>query len=113
MSGIVDVARGAHLKSDVITDVFEEILKQVRAGERVRIKGFGSFEMKTYPGRTLRTPAVNGGKPITFKASKVLKFRQSGLAKKRLNAKVEKPVATEAAVETPKASKPKAKSKSK
>lgn len=85
MSGLVEVAKGAGVKPDIIVDVFEEILKRVRDGERVRIKGFGSFEMRTYPGRTLVTPAVNNGEPITFGDSKMLKFRQSAIAKQRLN----------------------------
>jgi nucleoid DNA-binding protein len=86
MSGITDVAKGANVRQDVVGDVFEEILKRVRNGEQVRIKGFGTFEMRTYPGRTLRTPAVNDGAPITFEDSQMLKFRQSAIAKKRLNA---------------------------
>lgn len=87
MSGLSDVAKGAGVKQDIVVDVFEEILKRVSNGERVRIKGFGSFEMKTYPGRTLVTPAVNDGDPITFPDSQMLKFRQSQQAKQRLNSK--------------------------
>lgn len=87
MSGLTDVARGANVKADVVVDIFEEILKRCSNGERVRIKGFGSFEMKVYPGRTLVTPAVNDGQPITFPDSQMLKFKQSSQAKERLNAK--------------------------
>lgn len=93
MSGIVDVAKGASVKQDIVVDVFEEILKRVSNGEQVRIKGFGTFEQRTYPGRTLRTPAVNDGEPITFSDSIMLKFRQSAIAKRRLNAKAEKKAA--------------------
>jgi integration host factor subunit beta len=87
MSGLTDVAKGANVKPDVVVDIFEEILKRVSNGERVRIKGFGSFQMRVYPGRTLTTPAVNDGEPITFKDSQTLKFKQSSQAKERLNAK--------------------------
>lgn len=85
MSGLVDVARGANVKPDVVGEVFEEILARVKKGERVRIKGFGTFEMKVYPGRTLQSPTVNDGEPVTFPDSQMLKFRQSQIAKRRLN----------------------------
>lgn len=90
MSGLADVAKKANVKREVVQDVFEAILSMVKNGDDVRIKGFGTFERKTYPGRTLQTPAVNEGKPIKFADSFLLKFRQSALAKRRLNTKSRK-----------------------
>lgn len=85
MSGMVDIAKSIGVKQDIVSEVFEEILKRVDNGEEVRIKGFGTFKGKVYPGRTLQSPTVNGGKPIKFGDSVTLKFRQSQLAKQRLN----------------------------
>jgi nucleoid DNA-binding protein len=85
MSGLADVAKGAGVKPEIVTEVFQEILARVKKGEPVRIKGFGTFERRMYPGRTLTTPAVNNGEPIEFPDSYMLKFRQSQLAKSALN----------------------------
>lgn len=87
MSGVLDIAKTIGVKQEVVNDVFEEILKRVGSGEEVRVKGFGTFKAKVYPGRTLQSPTVNGGEPIKFSDSITLKFRQSQLAKQRLNVK--------------------------
>lgn len=85
MSGIQDVAREAGLKPEIVSNLFEAILHAVSRGEKVRIKGIGTFERKLYKGRTLVTPAVNEGEPIKYPDSFVLKFHQSQLAKRRIN----------------------------
>jgi nucleoid DNA-binding protein len=85
MSGIQDVAREAGLKPELVANIFEAILHAVSRGEKVRIKGIGTFERKLYKGRTLVTPAVNDGDPIKYPDSYVLKFHQSQLAKRRIN----------------------------
>lgn len=104
MSGIQDVAREAGLKPEIVANAFEAILAAVSRGEKVRIKGIGTFERKLYKGRTLVTPAVNEGEPIKYPDSYVLKFHQSQLAKRRLNIVAKK----QAASEPPKSSKKKA-----
>lgn len=93
MSGMTDIAKSIGVKQEVVNDVFQEIMKRVDAGEEVRIKGFGAFKGKIYPGRTLQSPTVNDGKPIKFGDSVTLKFRQSQLAKQRLNKPKGKPKA--------------------
>lgn len=85
MSGLVEVAKESGLKPDVVANVFETILAMTANGDLVRIKGFGTFQRRKYKGRTLRTPAVNNGEPITYPDSFVLKFHQSTLAKQRIN----------------------------
>lgn len=85
MSGVSEICKESGLKPDVVVSVFETILSMVASGEKVRLKGFGSFERKVYPGRTLTTPAVNGGEPMKYPDSYLLKFHQSNLAKRRIN----------------------------
>ncbi len=85
MSGLVEVAKESGLKPEVVANVFETILSMAANGEDVRIKGFGTFRRRSYKGRTLVTPAVNNGEPITYPDSFVLKFHQSTLAKRRIN----------------------------
>lgn len=85
MSGIQEVARGAGLKTEMVADVFEQILSRIASGEDVRIKGFGTFKRRMYKGRVISTPVVSDGKPVKYSDSYVLKFHQSALAKQRLN----------------------------
>lgn len=105
MSGLVEVAKESGVKPDVITNVFETILSMVASGDKVRIKGFGAFERRKYKGRTLTSSAVNDGEPITYPDSHVLKFRQSGLAKRRLNIVAKKAEKAAAAAAQPKKAK--------
>ena len=125
MPGVHEVAKSSGVRPEVVAAVFETILASVADGETVRIMGFGSFQRRAFAGRTLQTPAVNGGKPITYPGGYVLKFQQSQQAKRRINvvakkkgAKSEAPPAANAeakpkkkkAAETPPAeTKPKAK----
>lgn len=52
-----------------IAEVFERLVK----GERVTIRGFGSFGIKTRPARKGRNPKT--GAPIDIPARKVIKFK--------------------------------------
>lgn len=85
MAGIHEIAKAAGLKAEVVTDVFEAVFQLVRSGESVRVAGFGSFDKKTFPGRTVKSPVINEGAPTTFGESFRIAFRQSDQAKKRLN----------------------------
>ena len=85
MAGIHEIAKAAGLKADVVTDVFEAVFQLVRDGESVRVVGFGSFDRKTFPGRTVKSPVINDGEPTTFGESYRMAFRQSDQAKRRLN----------------------------
>lgn len=108
MSGLVEVAKETGVKPEVVANVFETILSMTANGDLVRIKGFGTFQRRKYKGRTLTTPAVNNGQPITYPDSFVLKFHQSTLAKRRINIvakkaeKAAKEAAAAAAVKKPK-----------
>lgn len=90
MAGIHEVAKSAGVKTNVVVDVFEAVYKLVKSGETVRISGFGSFERKKFPGRTLSSPVINDGKPTTFGATSRMAFRQSDQIKRRLNVKRKK-----------------------
>lgn len=90
MAGIRDIAKGAGVKTDVVVDIFEEIFRQVRRGETVKVAGFGSFVKKMFPGRTQTSPVINNGKPFKFPDSYRLAFSSSVQAKKRLNLKRKK-----------------------
>jgi nucleoid DNA-binding protein len=99
MAGIHEIAKAAGLKADVVVDVFEAVFQLVRSGVSVRVSGFGSFDKKTFPGRTLKSPVINEGAPITFGESYRIAFRQSDQAKRRLNATRKKREAKRAAAD--------------
>lgn len=111
MSGLRDIAKTLKLKLPIVQSVFQEIIARVASGEKVKIKNFGTFRASVYPGRELKSPKVNGGKPLVFPDSVALKFRQSQRAKQTLNRMdgEVKAVAEMAATAAPKAAaKPKA-----
>jgi DNA-binding protein HU-beta len=63
---------------DAVRSVFRQISAAAKAGEEVRIQGFGSFKTKTRPARTYRDPRTGGDidapekRQLKFKASKVV-----------------------------------------
>jgi len=76
MAGIHEVAKQAGLKDEEASEVFNAILARCAAGEKVILKGFGSFQTKTTKARTIASPILEGGKAtvpayqrLTFKAS--------------------------------------------
>lgn len=85
MAGIRDIAKAAGIKAEVVSDVFEAVFQLVRAGEQVRVSGFGSFDRKTFAGRTVQSPVINDGKPTTYGETYRIGFRQSDQAKRRMN----------------------------
>ena len=87
---VVDLAKEADLpprKSDEIVNlVFETISRGLVRGERIEIRGFGSFEVREYKDYTGRNPrtgekvAVNGKKLPFFKVGKGLREKVDGRA---------------------------------
>lgn len=76
------VAKTGLTKKDaekVINAVVEVISDSLKAGEKVQIVGFGSFEVKERPARTARNPRtgeeikIDASKAPVFKAGKALK----------------------------------------
>lgn len=56
-----------------VNAVFESVTESLKAGDRVQIVGFGSFETKTRRARTGRNP--HSGKEIAIPASTVPAFK--------------------------------------
>lgn len=70
MAGINDVAKASGVKEADVKAVFEAIKN---CSERVIIKGFGSFEVKTSAARTGRNPQT--GEALLIPAKAALKFK--------------------------------------
>lgn len=57
----------------IVATIFGEIATALAKGDRVELRGFGAFSVKSRPARTGRNPRT--GAAIKIKAAKVPKFR--------------------------------------
>lgn len=88
MAGQHDIAREAGLKDENVQAVAQAIIETLRKGgpkEKVFIKGFGTFAIKTQAERTIKSPQIPGGESHV-PARQVLKFKASPQLKDILNA---------------------------
>ena len=69
------------------TEIFESVLSIIKStlesGEKVKVSGFGIFEVKKKADRRGRNPQT--GEAMTIVARRVLTFKPSGLLKKGVN----------------------------
>ena len=61
----------------------EVVTEQLKAGEKVQLVGFGTFEAKERPARTARNPRT--GEEITIAASKTASFKVGKALKDSIN----------------------------
>ena len=85
MAGLHEVARQAGVRDAEASAVFEALTTFLHQGQRVIIKGFGTFELKEYKSRTVTSPLLPDGKAsvprykrIKFKASKMIRSALDG-----------------------------------
>lgn len=69
----------------VIEEVFETIKITLEKGEKVKISGFGNFNIRQKRARRGRNPQT--GSEITIDERRVMTFKASQLLKKAINAK--------------------------
>lgn len=72
MAGLFEVAKAVQGKSDVkineaqakqlVDGVFTSIKEMCENGDKITIRGFGTFQLKTTPAHTARNPLT--GKPV-------------------------------------------------
>ena len=74
MAGIAEVAKQAGVKEEQAKAVFQAV-ETLSAKERVVIRGFGSFQVKTLAARAGTNPKTK--EPIQIPAKSVLKFKAS------------------------------------
>ena len=84
---IVALAQKAELsKKDAekaLAAFVEVVTEQLKAGEKVQLVGFGTFESKERPARTARNPRT--GEEITIAASKTASFKVGKALKDSIN----------------------------
>lgn len=69
--------------AEIVETVFEAIKQSLERGEKVKISGFGNFEVREKKERVGRNPQT--GREILIEARRVLVFRPSQLLKAALN----------------------------
>jgi integration host factor subunit alpha len=87
----IDIVEKIHNKLDFAkkesSDIFESLLSLIKttlkAGEDIRISGFGNFEVKQKKDRKGRNPAT--GEDLTIEARRIISFKPSNKLKTRLN----------------------------
>jgi len=72
---------------NMVTLIFKTMTDALVRGERIELRGFASFGMKTYPGYTGRNPRTSGS--IEVKPKRLPVFRVSKEMRERLGMKGE------------------------
>lgn len=73
--------------AELVEAVFEMLKSTLEAGEKLKISGFGNFEVKKKADRKGRNPQT--GEPITISARSVLTFKPSSVLKSAINGTAE------------------------
>lgn len=87
-----DLARAIHdlgvfnkkQSAELVELVFNTLKQRLESGERVKISGFGNFEVRDKDARPGRNPHT--GDDLTIEARRVLRFKPSQKLKDQLNA---------------------------
>jgi integration host factor subunit alpha len=69
--------------ADILESVFSIIKNTLEAGEKIKIAGFGNFEVKQKTDRRGRNPQT--GETITIEARRILSFKPSNLLRQAIN----------------------------
>ncbi|MEO0412789.1 MAG: integration host factor subunit beta [Pseudomonadota bacterium] len=67
----------------IVNTVFDEIIDALAQGDRVELRGFGTFSVKTRPARTGRNPRT--GEAVSVDAKSVPYFKTGKELRDRLN----------------------------
>ncbi len=69
--------------ANVVEEIFSSIKASLEAGEKVKISGFGNFNVRHKTARRGRNPQT--GADITIEERKVMTFKASQILKKAIN----------------------------
>jgi integration host factor subunit alpha len=73
--------------AEMMEAVFSILKKTLEAGEKIKIAGFGNFEVKQKKDRRGRNPQT--GETITIEARQILTFKPSNLLRNAINKSTE------------------------
>lgn len=72
-----------HNAEKIVNAIFAELTEALARGDRVEMRGFGSFSLKTRRARSGRNPRT--GEPVAVRAKTVPRFKMSKEMGERLN----------------------------
>jgi integration host factor subunit alpha len=86
-----DIAERIHTKlgftkkesAELLEGVFAILKKTLSSGEKIKIAGFGNFEIKQKADRRGRNPQT--GEAITIEARRILTFKPSNVLREKIN----------------------------
>jgi len=86
MAGLNELAKRANVKLKDAKNLFSAIQAMLAENNEayVTIANFGSFRVTTIPGRTVQSPVIQGGEPVTFPAQLSIKFKPAPFSKRKL-----------------------------
>ncbi len=73
-----------------VKNILEEMAKRLSEGERIEIRGFGSFSLHYRPPRVGRNPKT--GESVTLSAKYVPHFKPGKELRERVNINIDKPI---------------------
>lgn len=86
---IADKLHLSRIKAEQLLDgVFDSIHENLKKGHRVEIRGFGSFQMRSYSGYAGRNP--RNGVKVTVRSKRLPFFKVGKELKERVNASAKK-----------------------
>lgn len=65
-------------------ELWDRVIERLKGGEKVAVRGFGTFQAKLLKGRTLSSPLLEGGTG-SFDDRLVIRFHASTQAKAKIN----------------------------
>lgn len=71
--------------SEILDGTFEAMIKALSDGDRIEIRGFGSFKVKEKPARVARNPKT--GEKVEIDRKKTVHFKTGKILKKELFSK--------------------------
>ena len=83
MAGTSEIAEAAGVDAGLAKRFLEEVIDRVMGGERVTLRGLGTFTLKTLPARTFHTALMS--EPVTKPERDTIVFKPSTLAIEKLN----------------------------
>ena len=79
------VGMAKHEAGEIVETIFLLLKTRLEGGEKIKISGFGNFEVRTKRPRKGRNPQT--GEAITISGRRVLTFKASPLLKNAINSK--------------------------
>lgn len=83
MAGIQDIAERAGVDAGLARRFLEQVVDAVASGERVTLRGLGTFTLKTLPERTFKTALMT--EPVTKPERETIAFKPSNQTVDRIN----------------------------